>query len=226
MSQLVRRPVRRDAGRPGSSPLVDAARRSFVIDENWDFVDFTLKLKDISGGNVRFGPSPSPASTRHRVGRVHRREPEQVASSSPGSPAADDDVTGRPRRAAPGAGPRLGAVTVVNTTAIDGLAARVCRCRTGLTAGSPIRPPPHLARGRASGGRRRVRRLRPSVAARPGRSRRAPGRGRVCWPRTGDPTGESAGIESASPRPPRTRRCPAIAQRPTFDAGADVPCVN
>src|SRR5699024_11438434 len=39
-------------------PIFDAAKRSFTIDENWDFVDFAMELQDISGGNVRFETIP------------------------------------------------------------------------------------------------------------------------------------------------------------------------
>ncbi|PWD94781.1 LytR family transcriptional regulator, partial [Dietzia maris] len=49
MSQLVKKILSAgtltDPGKLGA--LVDAAKRSFVIDENWDFVDFAMKLKDI-----------------------------------------------------------------------------------------------------------------------------------------------------------------------------------
>ena len=38
--------------------LVNAAQRSFVIDESWDYVDFVMRLGDISGGSVRFETIP------------------------------------------------------------------------------------------------------------------------------------------------------------------------
>ena len=144
MSQLVKKTLSAgtltDPTKLGA--LVEAARRSFVIDQNWDFVDFALKLKDISGGNVRFETIPvtSIDSYTEWGESIVTADPEAVSEFVAGFASGVDDEPaegGAEGSADPGAGapsdpgapaevnPADVSVSVVNTTEISGLAARV-----------------------------------------------------------------------------------------------------
>ncbi|MFN7244724.1 MAG: LCP family protein, partial [Dietzia cercidiphylli] len=129
MSQLVKKTLSAgtlaDPTKLGA--LVDAARRSFVIDENWDFVDFAMKLQDISGGNVRFETIPvtSIDSFTEWGESIVTVDPDQVAEFVGGFASTDDVEEEQEQTGTPGVDPAAVTVSVVNTTAIDGLAARV-----------------------------------------------------------------------------------------------------
>ncbi|HJC61719.1 MAG TPA: LCP family protein [Candidatus Dietzia intestinigallinarum] len=242
MSQLVKKTLSAgtlaDPGKLGA--LVDAARRSFVIDENWDFVDFALKLKDISGGNVRFETIPvtSIDSVTEWGESIVTADPEQVTEFVAGFASGEDrdDVTEETSAALPpGLDPASVAVTVVNTTAIDGLAARVSGSLTelGYTAGDLLTDPAaaytsHVAAH--SAGDAAAFAVSDALGGLPVQVDPAVPQGAVRVVLAEDysgPTGESAGIESASPETTTYAPLPpSIAQRPTFDAGTDVPCVN
>lgn len=224
------------------SKLTDAAKRSFVIDANWDFVDFAMKLKDISGGNVRFETIPvtSIDSVTEWGESIVTADPAQVRKFVGGFASAggtSDQTTSA--TAGPAADPDLAsiAVEVVNTTEIDGLAARVAGALTerGYGSGGLLSNPgaaytSHVAASSATdpaafgvadalGGLP----VQVDPAVPPGAVRV------VLADDYSGPTGpEASGTESAvaatttyAPLPP------SIAQRPTFDAGGtDVPCVN
>ncbi|MFL0579772.1 LCP family protein [Dietzia sp. 179-F 9C3 NHS] len=227
--------------------LSDAAKRSFVIDENWDFVDFAMKLKDISGGAVRFETIPvtSIDSVSEYGESIVTVDPEQVqefvsgfASGDSDDAAGDGDAGTVPETLDPEADPDLSAISVqvVNTTAIDGLAAQVSGALTELgygagdllsdpgaaytsyVAASSSTDPAAFGVADALGG------LPVQVD-----SAVPPGSVRVVLAEDySGPTAPAAPAEESSvltttyaPLPP------SIAQRPTFDAGGiDVPCVN
>lgn len=223
--------------------LVDAAKRSFVIDENWDFVDFALKLQDISGGNIRFETIPvtSIDSFTEWGESIVTADPDQVAEFVSGFASTEDhDETTEPTPAGqpdgvPGVDPADVTVTVVNTTAIDGLAARVSGALTelGYTAGDLLTDPAaaytsHVASAAADDAAFAV---SDALGGLPVQVDPAlpPGAVRVVLAEDySGPTGDAAGLESASPQPTSYAPLPpSIAQRPTFDAGgSDVPCVN
>lgn len=126
-------------------------------------------------------------------------------------------------------------VTVVNTTSIDGLAARVSGSLTelGYTPGDLLTDPAaaytsHVAAH--SAGDAAAFAVSDALGGLPVQVDPAvpPGAVRVVLAEDySGPTGESAGIESASPATTTYAPLPpSIAQRPTFDAGTDVPCVN
>ena len=241
MSQLVKKTLSAGTLTDPSklSALVDAAKRSFVIDDNWDFVDFALKLQDISGGNVRFETIPvtSIDSFTEWGESIVTVDPDEVAEFVGGFASAEepDETTEQAPTGTPGVDPATVTVTVVNTTTIDGLAARVSGALTdvGYTGGELLTDPAaaytsHVAAGAADETAFAVSdalgglpvQVDPAVP---------PGSVRVVLAEdyTG-PTGEAAGLESASPETTTYAPLPpSIAQRPTFDAGGtDVPCVN
>src|SRR5699024_262854 len=135
MSQLVKKTLSAgtlsDPGKLGN--LVDAAKRSFTIDENWDFVDFAMKLQDISGGNVRFETIPltSIDSVTEWGESIVTADPDEVAEFVSGFASAEDEGAGpdgATETAGPdGSGPDPSSISVevVNTTTIDGLASQV-----------------------------------------------------------------------------------------------------
>ena len=242
MSQLVKKTLSAgtlaDPSKLGA--LVDAAKRSFVIDENWDFVDFALKLQDISGGNVRFETIPvtSIDSFTEWGESIVTADPQQVSQFVSGFASTDDEASedDQTPSAVPGVDPATVAVSVVNTTAIDGLAARVsgalselgygvgdlltdpAAAYTSHVAAASADDPVAFAVSEALDGL--------PVQVDPGVP---PGTVRVVL--ADDyvgPTGDASATESYSPATTTYAPLPpSIAQRPTFDAGgSDVPCVN
>lgn len=224
--------------------LVDAAKRSFVIDENWDFVDFAMKLKDISGGSVRFETIPvtSIDSYTEWGESIVTADPVQVSEFVAGfvSTEEDEDVAhggeGEPAPGEPGVDPATIAVSVVNTTAIDGLAARVSGALTelGYATGDLLTDPAaaytsHVAAGSADDAAAFA--VSDALGGLPVQVDPAvpPGTVRVVLADDySGPTGEASTTESYSPATTTYAPLPpSIAQRPTFDAGgSDVPCVN
>ena len=224
--------------------LVDAAKRSFVIDENWDFVDFAMKLKDISGGSVRFETIPvtSIDSYTEWGESIVTADPVQVSEFVAGFASTEDDADaaeggdGEPAPGEPGVDPSTVAVSVVNTTAIDGLAARVSGALTelGYTTGDLLTDPAaaytsHVAAGSADDAAAFA--VSDALGGLPVQVDPAvpPGTVRVVLADDySGPTGEAATTESYSPATTTYAPLPpSIAQRPTFDAGgSDVPCVN
>ena len=242
MSQLVKKTLSAgtltDPSKLGA--LVDAARRSFVIDEDWDFVDFAMKLQNISGGNVRFETIPvtSIDSYTEWGESIVTADPEQVTEFVDGfaSTGEEPTTTEETPSGAPGVDPAAVTVSVVNTTAIDGLAARVSGALTELgygvgdlltdpapaytshVAAASADDPAAFAVSDALGGL--------PVQVDPAIS---PGVVRVVLAEDySGPTGDASGTESYSPETSSYAPLPpSIAQRPTFDAGgSDVPCVN
>lgn len=244
MSQLVKKTLSAgtlaDPTKLGA--LIDAARRSFVIDENWDFVDFALKLKDISGGSVRFETIPvtSIDSVTEWGESIVTADPEQVTEFVAGfaSGEGDNDAVEEETSAAvpPGLDPAEVSVAVVNTTAIDGLASRVSGslAELGYAPGELLTDPAaaytsHVAA--PSAGDAAAFAVSDALGGLPVQVDPAIPAGAVRVVLAEDysgPTGEAAGIESASPATTTYAPLPpSIAQRPTFDAGGtDVPCVN
>ena len=226
--------------------LVDAARRSFTIDENWDFVDFALKLKDISGGNVRFETIPvtSIDSYTEWGESIVTADPEQVSEFVAGfASGKDDDGTAEaPAGEAespttpPGVEPESVTVTVVNTTAIDGLAGRVSGSLSelGFVQGDLLTDPAaaytsHVAA--PSAGDAAAFAVADALGGLPVQVDPAIPQGSVRVVLAEDysgPAGEASAVESASPETTTYAPLPpSIAERPTFDAGGtDVPCVN
>lgn len=249
MSQLVKEIL--SAGTltdPGKlTSLVDAARRAVVIDENWDLVDFALKLQDISGGNVRFETIPvtSIDSVTEWGESIVTVDPDEVAEFVAGFASTEDDgegdgdgssETSSTEPTASGPDPSSITVEVVNTTAIDGLAAQVSAslAEEGYAEGALLTDPAAAYTSFVSAssaddeaafevsdalGGLPVQ-VDPGVAA---------GTVRVVLAEDySGPTGEASGVESSSPTTTSYAPLPpSIAQRPTFDAGGtDVPCVN
>ena len=246
MSQLVKKTL--SAGTladPGKlSALANAAKRSFVIDENWDFVDFAMKLQDISGGNVRFETIPvtSIDSFTEWGESIVTADPDQVAEFVAGFASTEDIGQGEGDGAdqtptdAPGADPASVTVSVVNTTAIDGLAARVSGALTelGYTTGDLLTDPAaaytsHVAAGSSSDPDALA--VSDALGGLPVQVDPALPAGTVRVVLADDysgPTGEAAATESDSPATTTYAPLPpSIAERPTFDAGGSgVPCVN
>lgn len=245
MSQLVKKILSAgtlaDPSKLGA--LVDAAKRSFVIDENWDFVDFAMKLQDISGGNVRFETIPvtSIDSFTEWGESIVTADPEQVTEFVAGfaSTEGDDAAADAPEQTPTGEpvlDPAAVTVSVVNTTAIDGLAAQVSGALTelGYTAGDLLTDPAaaytsHVAAGSADDEAAFA--VSDALGGLPVQVDPALPAGAVRVVLAEDysgPTSEAAGVESASPATTTYAPLPpSIAERPTFDAGgSDVPCVN
>lgn len=244
MSQLVKKTLSAGTLADPSklSALADAAKRSFVIDENWDFVDFAMKLQDISGGNVRFETIPvtSIDSYTEWGESIVTVDPDQVAEFVAGFASTEggteDSETPGSTTAAPGVDPAGIAVTVVNTTGIDGLAASVSGALTdlGYGAGDLLTDPgaaytSHVAAGSADDAAAFA--VSDALGGLPVQVDPAVPAGAVRVVLAEDysgPTGTASGTESASPATTTYAELPpSIAQRPTFDAGgSDVPCVN
>lgn len=242
MSQLVKKTLSAGTLSDPSklSALADAAKRSFVIDENWDFVDFAMKLQDISGGNVRFETVPvtSIDSVTEWGESIVTVDPAQVAEFVGSFASAEEESSEIPESAtaAPGSDPSAITVSVVNTTAIDGLAAQVSGALTelGYGAGDLLSDPAaaytsHVAAGSADDAAAFA--VSDALGGLPVQVDPAVPAGSVRVVLAEDysgPTGESAGIESAFPATTTYAPLPpSIAQRPTFDAGgSSAPCVN
>ena len=246
MSQLVKKTLSAGTLADPSklTALVDAARRSFVIDENWDFVDFALKLQDISGGDVRFETIPvtSIDSFTEWGESIVTADPEEVsefvagfASGSDTDEDSDEVTDETSTTLPPGLDPASVIVSVVNTTAIDGLAANVSGSLTelGYAQGELLTDPAaaytsHVAA--SSAGDPAAFAVSDALGGLPVQVDPALPVGAVRVVLAEDysgPTGVAAGVESASPATTTYAPLPpSIAQRPTFDAGTDVPCVN
>ena len=241
MSQLVKKTLSAgtltDPGKLGA--LVDAAQRSFVIDENWDFVDFALKLQDISGGSVRFETIPvtSIDSFTEWGESIVTADPEQVSEFVAGFVSSEEpeEVDETSAALPPGLDPASVIVSVVNTTAIDGLAARVSGSLSelGYTPGDLLTDQAaaytsHVAAH--SAGDAAAFAVSDALGGLPVQVDPAVPVGAVRVVLAEDysgPTGDAAGTESASPATTTYAPLPpSIAERPTFDAGTDVPCVN
>lgn len=248
MSQLVKKILSAgtlaDPSKLGA--LVDAAKRSFIIDENWDFVDFAMKLQDISGGSIRFETIPvtSIDSFTEWGESIVTADPAQVSDFVAGFASTEDreadaETTTDPEQTptdAPTFDPAAVTVSVVNTTAIDGLAAQVSGALTenGYTAGDLLTDPAaaytsHVAAASADDDAAFA--VSEALGGLPVQVDPALPDGSVRVVLAEDysgPTSEAAGIESASPATTTYAPLPpSIAERPTFDAGgSDVPCVN
>lgn len=225
MSQLVKKTLSAgtlsDPGKLGG--LVDAAKRSFTIDENWDFVDFAMKLQDISGGSVRFETIPltSIDSVTEWGESIVTADPDEVAEFVGGFASAEDEGAGpdgATETAGPdGSGPDPASISVevVNTTSIDGLASQVSGSleELGYGTGDLLTDPnaaytsfvssasadddAAFAVSEALGGL--PVQVDPGVAA---------GTVRVVLAEDySGPTGEAAGSSPPRPPPPRTSRC-------------------
>ena len=245
MSQLVKKILSAgtlaDPSKLGA--LVDAAKRSFIIDENWDFVDFAMKLQDISGGDVRFETIPvtSIDSFTEWGESIVTADPAQVTEFVSGFASTEDedgtdDTPAQTPSGEPGVDPATVTVTVVNTTAIDGLAARVSGTLSelGYLAGDLLTDPAaaytsHVAA--ASADDDAAFEVSEALGGLPVQVDPAvpPGSVRVVLAEDySGPTGDAVGTESYSPATTTYAPLPpSIAERPTFDAGgSDVPCVN
>jgi hypothetical protein len=151
---------------------------------------------------------------------------------------ADADATTDPEQTptdAPGPDPAEVTVSVVNTTAIDGLAAQVSGALTelGYTAGDLLTDPAaaytsHVAAASADDDAAFA--VSEALGGLPVQVDPALPDGSVRVVLAEDysgPTGDAAGTESYSPTTSSYAPLPpSIADRPTFDAGSDVPCVN
>ena len=242
MSQLVKKML--SAGTlsdPGKlSALAGAAKRSFVIDENWDFVDFAMKLQNISGGNVRFETIPvtSIDSFTEWGESIVTADPDQVAEFVAGFASTEDMDEGADQTPtdAPGFDPASVTVSVVNTTAIDGLAAQVSGALTelGYASGDMLTDPAaaytsHVAASSSSDADAMA--VSDALGGLPVQVDPALPAGSVRVVLADDysgPTGEAIATESSSPGTTTYAPLPpSIAERPTFDAGgSDIPCVN
>ncbi|KAA0917030.1 LCP family protein [Dietzia sp. ANT_WB102] len=243
MSQLVKKILSAgtlaDPSKLGA--LVDAAKRSFVIDENWDFVDFAMKLQDISGGSVRFETIPvtSIDSYTEWGESIVTADPAQVSEFVAGFASTEDDDAAGPEQtptSTPGVNPASITVSVVNTTSIDGLASQVSGSLTelGYKEGDLLTDPAaaytsHVAAASADDAAAFA--VSDALGGLPVQVDPAVPAGSVRVVLAEDysgPTGDAVGIESYSPTTDTYEPLPpSIAERPTFDAGgSDVPCVN
>ena len=223
--------------------LTDAAKRSFVIDENWDFVDFAMKLKDISGGSVRFETVPvtSIDSVTEWGESIVTVDPEEVAEfvqgfASTNDPTQESDSPTPTPTGAPD--PSAVAVEIVNTTALDGLAAGVAGALTelGYEEGGLVSDPGGAYTSivsAPSAGDAAAFAVADALGGLPVQVDPAVPAGTVRVVLAEDysgPTGAVPADGTESAMVPTTAFAPlppSIAQRPTFDAGgSDVPCVN
>ena len=227
--------------------LTDAARRSFVIDENWDFVDFAMKLKDMSGGNVKFETIPVTAidgvgDYGESVVVVDQAKVAAFVRSLGGSgvPSATAGPGAAPTTAPSGPEPSTVTVQVVNATAREGLAQQVARTLTGrgYVEGEVWSEPggaytSHVSA--ASAGDRGAFAVAEALGGLPVQVDPAVPAGSVRVVLADDYTGptgetETTGAESTTQTSETTSYAPlppSIAKRPTFDAGdGSVPCVN
>ncbi|WP_193392949.1 LCP family protein [Gordonia phthalatica] len=108
--------------------LQDAVSRSVVLDDGWDIISFAEKLKDLTGGNVKFTTIPiendqawSDDGTQSVLAvdtkAVHQFVAQQLGT---GEKAADDNPRSEYK------------VDVVNAGTVDGLAGNVMRLLNGL----------------------------------------------------------------------------------------------
>lgn len=240
MSQLVKKTLSAgtlaDPSKLGK--LADAAKRSFVIDENWDFLDFAMKLQDISGGSVRFETIPvtSIDSVTEWGESIVTADPDQVAefAQSFASSEGDGEQAAPPETDA--ADPSSITVEVVNTTSVDGLASQVSGALTevGYGVGDLLTDPAaaytsYVSAASASDAAAFA--VSDALGGLPVQVDPAVPAGSVRVVLAEDysgPTGEAVAEESLSPTTTSHEPLPpSIAQRPTFDAGGtDVPCVN
>ena len=230
--------------------LTDAARRSFVIDDNWDFVDFAMKLKDISGGNVRFETIPVTSidgvgENGESVVTVDRKHVHTFVAGFAGADAPKDTGAAPTTSAAP-AGPPPSEITVdvVNATAQSGLAQGVAQALAegGYVSGGISSDPEgaytsHVSAAKA--GDKSAAEVARALGGLPVQVDPAVPAGQVSVVLADDYTGPSGSLDSTAtdtetesdsayesttvqePLPP------SLAKRPTFDAGdGSVPCVN
>ncbi|MFT3899578.1 MAG: LCP family protein [Gordonia sp. (in: high G+C Gram-positive bacteria)] len=118
--------------------LENAISRSVVIDDNWDILAFAEKLRDLSGGKVKFATIPivTEEGWSPEGQSIVQIDPKEVHAFS------DELLTGdTPKKRA---GKEAYAVDVVNAGTIDGLAANVSNILTakgfgqGKTATKPM----------------------------------------------------------------------------------------
>lgn len=120
---------------PGKlSALVDAMRKSVVLNQGWDIVGFAQQMKGLTGGQLEFRTIPvvNPDYSTPEDGSAVEVDPTQVRNFVQGA-------TGAPPAPAPGtANPNTATtVDVDNGTTKEGLAADVSQTlsRKGFTAG-------------------------------------------------------------------------------------------
>jgi LCP family protein required for cell wall assembly len=118
--------------------LQKAVSRSVVIDDNWDILSFAEKLRDLSGGKVRFATIPivTEEGWSEEGQSIVKVDPKKVHDFTAQLLNGDD-----PRKSG---GKESYAVDVVNAGTIDGLAANVANILTakgfgpGKTSTKPI----------------------------------------------------------------------------------------
>lgn len=251
MSQLVKKTLSAGTLADPSklSKLAEAAKRSFVIDENWDFLDFAMKLQDISGGDVRFETIPvtsidSVTEWGESIVTADPKEVAEFAESFASSKDDTDDTGGEAGEAGAAASPSEPSapepseisVDVVNTTPLDGLASQVSSALSELEFGvGDLLTDPAAAYtsyvSAASESDAAAFAVSDALGGLPVQVDQAVPAGTVRVVLADDysgPTGEATGEESSSPTTTSHAPLPpSIAQRPSFDAGGtDVPCVN
>ncbi|GAB3365443.1 LCP family protein [Amycolatopsis echigonensis] len=108
---------------PGKlNDLIDAVKRSVVLDQSWDVLDFVGQMRGVSGGGIQFTTVPV-VNPDYRYDRSHpsatavQVDPVQVKAFAAG-------LIGAPPPAAPPGAPKA-AVEVSNAGEAAGLAARV-----------------------------------------------------------------------------------------------------
>ncbi|MDT8914545.1 LCP family protein [Amycolatopsis sp. PS_44_ISF1] len=111
-----------DPGKLGA--LIDAVKKSVVIDSTWNLLDFVGRLQGITGGGIQFSTIPV-ANPDYRYSRQHpswtavQVDPVQVKAFAAG-------LIGAPPSGAPPSGPAAGPIVdVSNAGEASGLAARV-----------------------------------------------------------------------------------------------------
>ncbi|WP_410658143.1 LCP family protein [Amycolatopsis sp. lyj-112] len=103
------------------SELIDAVKRSVVLDGSWDLLDFVRQMRGVSGGGIAFDTIPvvNPDyryDPRHPTWTAVQVDPAQVRAFAAGL------IGGQPATQQAPAGPT---VDVLNASGKDGLASRV-----------------------------------------------------------------------------------------------------
>lgn len=122
--------------------LTSAVQRSVVLDEDWDIIEFATQLKDLAGGEVRFGTIPvADLSGMTSYGEsIVRVEPKEVRKYVAGLVGleVDDSEDSTTTSAAPDIDTSTVTVDVANAGNVSGLANGVADAleSTGYRRGS------------------------------------------------------------------------------------------
>lgn len=126
--------------------LVDAVKKTLVIDQNWNLFKFAQQMQGLATGQLSFSTIPVVNIDAHSpvYGDYVQVDPDQVRAYVRHTTGVQDDSSGTPRTAAtpsqPSGDPANAAITVEvsNATGRDGLAGNVLTALTdnGFSSGS------------------------------------------------------------------------------------------